>query len=103
MPPSAVVFLALGTLLLLIGAVLRALGSFAYVGAIAIGLFFVAAGLIARAVRSPGLRAAAVLALAAIVLLVFGLAGTPFFYAGWGLLAGSIALALVQGRRRKAP
>lgn len=103
MPPSAVVFLALGALLLLAGAILGALGSFAYVGLISVGLFFVAAGLMARAVRSPGLRAAAVLALAAIALLVFGLVGTPFFYAGWGLLAGSIALALVQARRRNAP
>ncbi len=100
MSPSATAFTALGALLLVAGAFLALLGSFAYVAVVSVGLFFLAAGLLARAIRSPGLRAAAVLALSALALLVFGLTGTPLFYVGWGLLAGSIALAVVIARQR---
>jgi hypothetical protein len=66
-------------------------------------MFFIAAALIARAVPSPEGRTPAVLGLVALGLIVFGLVATPFFYAGWGLLAGSAVLALisaVRGKRR---
>jgi hypothetical protein len=97
------VFAVLGIAAIATGLVLAVLGSFAYLGAIAIGLFFVAAAHVTRAATSPGSRVAAVLALAAVAFLVVGQVATPLFYASWGLLAGSIALALVQARRRNAP
>jgi hypothetical protein len=37
-----------------------------------------------------------VLALVAVALILFGTVATPFFYAGWGLLAGSAILALIN-------
>lgn len=78
---------------------LAALGSFAFLAIASVGMFFIAAALIAQAARSPESRAPAVLALAAVALILFGTVATPFFYAGWGLLAGSAALAFVNGWR----
>lgn len=85
--------------MLLTGVVLAILGSFAYAGVMAIGLFFTAAALISRSIASPPHRVAGVLALASVALLVFGMVATPLFYAGWGLLAGSAALAVLSSRR----
>jgi hypothetical protein len=98
-PLSAVVFAVIGALLLVAAMVLGILGSFAFIAIASVGMFFIAASLVTRAVPSPAGRAPAVLALAALALLVFGMTATPFFYAGWGLLAGAIVLALLNGRR----
>ena len=92
-------FAGLGLAIIAVGIALAIIGSFAYVGALSVGLFFIAAALVGRAVRSPAHRVAAVLGLAAVAVLTFGLVATPLFYAGWGLLAGAAALALVFGRR----
>ena len=81
--------------------VLGILGSFAFIGIASVGVFFIATALIAQAVPSPGRRAPAVLALAAVALIVFGLTATPFFYAGWGLLAGTATLAFLNAVRAK--
>lgn len=84
------------------GVALAILGSFAYVAVMAVGLFFTAAALISRSVTSQASRSAGVLALAALALLVFGQVAMPFFYAGWGLLAGSAALAVLGSRRSRS-
>jgi hypothetical protein len=99
---SALVFAVIGALLLVVAIVLAALGSFAFLAIASVGMFFIAAALIAQAARSPQSRGPAVLALAAVALLLFGTVATPFFYAGWGLLAGSAMLALTNalGARR---
>jgi hypothetical protein len=102
-PVSAVVFAAIGALLLVSALVLAILGSFAFIAIASVGMFFIAAALIAQAVPSPGRRAPAILALGAVALIVFGLTATPFFYAGWGLLAGAATLALLGGRRASTP
>lgn len=94
-PLSAIVFATIGAALLILAAVLAYLGSFAYVAAAAVGMFFIAAALVSRAIRTPAFRAPAILALAALALILFGTVATPFYYAGWGLLAGSVALALI--------
>jgi len=101
-PVSAMVFAVIGAFLLVAALVLGILGSFAFIAVAAVGMFFIAAALIAQAVRSPAARAPAVLALAALALIVFGMTATPFFYAGWGLLAGAAILALVNGRGARA-
>jgi len=94
-PISAVVFAILGALLLVAAVVLAWLGSFAFIAIASVGMFFIAGALVAQAAPSPVSRAPAVLAVAAIALIVFGLTATPFFYLGWGLLAGAAALAVV--------
>lgn len=96
------VFAVLGAVALAGAAVLAFLGSFAFLGAASVGMFFVAAALVARAARSPAPRAAALLTLAGIALVVFGLTATPLFYIGWGLVAAATALAII-GRLRKGP
>ena len=93
------VFAVIGALLLVSALVLGVLGSFAFIAIASVGMFFIAAALIAQAVPSPDRRAPAVLALAALALIVFGMTATPFFYLGWGLLAGAALLALLNGRR----
>jgi hypothetical protein len=100
-PLSAKVFAVIGVLLLLSAVALAILGSFAFIAVASVGTFFIGAALIAYVVRSPGGRAPAVLALGALALIVFGLVATPFFYAGWVLLAGSAALAIVNAVRVK--
>ncbi|MEK6206724.1 MAG: hypothetical protein AABM32_03705 [Chloroflexota bacterium] len=104
-PLSAIVFAVIGVLLLLSAVALAILGSFAFIAVASVGLFFIGAALIAQTVRSPGGRAPAVLALAALALIVFGIVATPFFYAGWVLLAGAVTLAFVSAVRakRRAP
>ena len=96
-PLSTTVFAIAGALLLLAAVALAALGSFAFVAAASVGMFFIAAALVARATRTAGDRATALMALTGIALVVFGLVATPFFYAGWVLVAGAAALA-VAGR-----
>ena len=88
-PLSAVIFAVLGAFLLVSALVLAILGSFG----------FIAAALLARATPSAASRAPALLALSAIALIVFGLTSTPFFYLGWGLLAGAALLAVRSARR----
>lgn len=95
-PVSATVLAALGAVTLVGAGVLAVLGSFAYVAAASVGMWFVAAALIAWIVRPTMARASAILALAGIALVVFGLVATPFFYAGWGLIAVAVVLALVR-------
>jgi hypothetical protein len=95
------VFAVIGAVLLVAALVLGVLGSFAFIAIASVGMFFIAAALIARAVPSPADRAPAVLALAALALIVFGMTATPFFYAGWGLLAGAAALAIISAVREK--
>jgi hypothetical protein len=102
-PVSAVVFAVIGALLLVSALVLAILGSFAFIAIASVGMFFIAAALIAQAAPSPRRRAPAILALGAVALIVFGLTATPFFYAGWGLLAGAALLALLGGRRASTP
>lgn len=94
-PLSATVFAVLGAFTLVAAGILAVLGSFAFLAAASVGMFFVAAALIAWIVRPTIARASAVLALAGIALVVFGLVATPFFYAGWGLIAGAAVLALL--------
>ena len=103
-PASAVLFAVIGAILLVAALVLGILGSFAFIAIASVGMFFVAAALVARAVPSPESRAPAVLALAALAPMVFGMIVAPFsylawVYLGWGLIAGAALLALVNGRR----
>jgi bacteriorhodopsin len=99
-PLSAKVFAILGALLLVAAVALAALGSFAFFAIASVGMFFIAAALIAQTVSSPEGRAPAVLALGAVALIVFGVVATPFYYAGWGLLAGAAALAFINALDR---
>jgi hypothetical protein len=98
-PLSAKVFAAIGALLLVSALALGILGSFAFIAVASVGMFFIAAALIAQALRSPGRRAPAVLALTAVALIIYGAGASPFFYAGWGLLAGSAILAMFSAGR----
>lgn len=100
-PLSAMVFATIGALLLVSAVALAALGSFAFIAVASVGMFFIAAALIAQAVPSPGSRAPAVLALAALALIVFGIVATPFFYAGGGLLAVAATLGFISAVRAK--
>jgi len=93
-PVSAVIFAVLGALLLVSALVLGIVGSFAYIAVASVGMFFIAAALVARAIPSPEGRAPAVLALAALALVVFGMTALA-----WGILAGAAVLALVNARR----
>lgn len=97
-PLSAAVFAVIGVLLVVSAVPLAALGSFAFFAFMSVGMFFIAAALIAQSARSPRTRAPAVLGLVAVALILFGTVATPFFYAGWGLLAGSAILALISAR-----
>jgi hypothetical protein len=98
-PLSAKVFAIIGVLLLLSAVALAVLGSFAFIAVASLGMFFIGGAVIAQAIRSPDHRAPPVLALAALALIVFGMVATPFFYAGWALLVGAAALAVVNARR----
>lgn len=102
-PVAFVVFSLIGTALLLIAIVLGVLGSFAFIAIAAVGCFFIAAALVARATRSPVQRAAAVIAVAGLALVIFGMVATPLFYLGWACLgAGLIALAAATVALRPA-
>ena len=102
-PLSAIVFALLGAVLLVSALVLAILGSFGFIAVASVGMFFIAAALIAQATPSGASRAPALLALSAIALIVFGLTASSFFYLGWGLLAGAAILALLNGRRASTP
>jgi len=97
------VFAVIGALLLVSALVLGILGSFAFIAIASVGMFFIAAALIAQAVPSPAGRAPAVLALAALALIVFGVTATPFFYMGWAVLAVAAVLGLLNGWRAATP
>jgi hypothetical protein len=91
---ATVVFALVGTTLLLIAVVLGLLGSFAFIAIAAVGCFFIAAALVARAIRAPLRRVAGVISVAGIALVVFGMVATPLFFLGWACLgAGLVALA----------
>lgn len=102
-PLSATAFAVLGAAILLGAVALALLGSFAYLAAASVGLFFVAAALIARAASSPGLRMVAVIALVGLALVIFGMVATPLFYLGWAVLGAGLiaAAALISMRRRR--
>jgi hypothetical protein len=102
-----VVFALIGALLLVLALGLGILGSFAFIAIASVGMFFIAAALIAQSLRSRGGRPPAVLAVAALGLILFGMVAAPlsnlaWVYLGWGLLAGAVMLALVNGRRASA-
>ncbi|HEV8536041.1 MAG TPA: hypothetical protein VGR87_10055 [Candidatus Limnocylindria bacterium] len=101
-PVSSAVFAVVGAALLVGALILAILGSFAYLAAASVGLFFIAAALVSRAAlsRAPGVLPPAILALAGIALVVFGMVATPMFYFGLGLLVGAMALALLGYRAR---
>ncbi len=93
-PLSAAAFAVLGAVILVAAVILAIVGSFAFLAAASVGMFFIAASLISRAAISPGPRVAALLSLVGIILVVFGMVATPLFYLGWALLgAGLIAVA----------
>ena len=102
-PLPAVVFALIGAILLVAALVLGLMGSFAFIAIASIGMFFIAAALVAQAVPSAENRAPAVLALVALAPTMFGM--TVFYlgwvYLGWGLLAGATLLALLNGRRAR--
>jgi len=100
-PLSAVVFSLVGALLLVAALILGVLGSFSFLGIAAVGMFFVAASLISRALSSSPVRPAAVLGLAGFAVVVFGLTATPLFYFGWGVVAAAAALAIVAAGRAR--
>ncbi len=103
-PIATVVFALIGTTLLVIAIVLGLLGSFAFIGIAAVGCFFIAAALVARASRAPTQRAAATLSVTGIALIFFGLVATPLFYLGWACLgAGLIGLAASTMALRRQP
>lgn len=93
-------FAIIGALLVVVAAILAFLGSFAYPALASVGLLFLAAALASRSALSTRSRVAAVLFVAGLGSLVFGLVATPLFYAGWGLIAGAIAIGLLAGARR---
>lgn len=103
-PLAFVVFALIGTALLLIAVVLGLLGSFAFIAIAAVGCFFIAAAVVSRASRSPAQGAAAVISVAGIALVVFGLVATPLFYLGWACLgAGLVGLAASMVALRRGP
>lgn len=103
-PIATVVFALIGTTLLIIAIVLGLLGSFAFIAIASVGCFFITAALVVRVGRSPAQRAAAVISVVGIALVVFGLVASPLFYLGWACLgAGLIGLAasMVALRRER--
>ena len=99
MPPSGRVFLALGAALLAIGAVLFGLGAFSWLAAVAIGLFLIAQGLIARAVASPLHRLGIGLLLTAGFLVLGAGVATPLLWVALAtLVLGAAALAAALTR-----
>lgn len=92
-PLSPATFAVLGAALLIGAVALAALGSFAALAAASVGMFFIAASLVARAATSPGPRAAALLSLGGIALVVFGMVASPLFYLGWALVGAGLIVA----------
>lgn len=99
MPLSARVFLGVSALLLAAGAILMVLGSFAGIAVASLGSFFLAQGLIARAVRPPLRRLGAVLITMGLFLYLWAGVMTLLVPVALALLAGgAIALILSRGR-----
>jgi hypothetical protein len=97
------VFAVIGTLLLAAAVVLRLLGSFSYLAAVTVGLFFIAAALISRAARSSAARVPPFLALVGIMLSLLGMVTTiPFLFVGLGLIAAAGAIALLSAVRSRS-
>lgn len=100
-PLATRVFALLGVVLVVAALFLALLGSFAYVHIASVGMFLVAAALIWGVIRQAFPRAAAILCLAGIALVMVGLVVMPFtyaglIYAGWGLIAASVVISLVR-------
>lgn len=98
-PLTARVFLILGVALVAIGAPLYALGSFAWLAAVAIGLFLIALGLIARAIVSPLPRLGVGLLLTAGFLALAAGVATPLLWVALVTLvlaAGVLAASLTR-------
>jgi hypothetical protein len=94
MPFTARVFLVLGAGLLAIGGVLFALGSFGWLAAAALGLFFIAQGLIARAIAPPLPRLGIGLLLTAVFVYLGAGVATPLL---WVALATAVLAVGVLG------
>lgn len=102
MPLAARVFLVLGAALIGIGTVLFALGAFSWLAVVAIGSFFVAQGLIARAIRSPMPRLGIGLLLTAGFLFFTAGVATPLLWVALATLvlgAGALGAAAIQRTR----
>ncbi len=102
MPLTARLFLVLGVALVAIGAALYALGSFGWLAAVAIGLFLIAQGLIARAVVSPLTRLGIGLLLTAGFLALAAGVATPLLWVALVTLvsgAGVLGAALTRRKR----
>lgn len=94
MPPSGRVFLTLGAALLTIGAGLFALGAFSWLAAVALGLFFIAQGLIARAIAPPLPRLGIGLLLSAVFLVLGASVATQVLWVALAtLVLGAAVLA----------
>ena len=94
---SARVFAILGIVSIAVGVALAVLGSFAYLAALAVGLFFIAAALIVRRTRTGPERAAGMLILAGVALGAFGLTATPLLFAAVGLIAAGVVVLILAG------
>lgn len=101
MPLSARVFLGVAAALLAAGAVLMALGSFAGIGVASLGIFFLAQGLISRAVRPPLRRLGAVLLTTGLFLYLWAGVMTALVPVAIALHVGG-AIALILSRSRAA-
>ena len=102
MPLTARVFLVIGVALVAIGAPLYALGSFGWLAAVAIGLFLIAPGLIARAIVSPLPRLGTGLLLTAGFLAPAASVATPLLWVALVTLmlgAGVLGAALTRRKR----
>lgn len=102
-PLSAVVFVGLGAALTVVGLALALLGSFAYLAALAVGAFFIAAGLVSHASKTTRGRVAGVLIVVGITLLIFGSVMSKLAAVGLGVIAGGLVLALFGLVRRTSP
>jgi hypothetical protein len=101
-PLATQVFATIGAVLLTVAVILGVFGSFAYLAAAAVGLCFVAAALISRAIDSPVARGSAFLALIGLMLALFGtVTTTPILYLGLGLMAAAAAIGVLFAVRTR--
>ncbi len=99
---STLVLAVIGALVLAAAVVLSVLGSFAYLAAAAVGMFFLAAALIFNAARSPAAQVPAFLAFVGVVLSLVGTVTTvPFLLLGVGLIATAGAIVLLLAVRSR--
>ena len=97
-PVSSRGFAVTGGVLLVVGAILLGLRSFAWFHVASLGMVLIAAAVASGVTHHAFPRAAAALSLIGIGLVVAGLAVMPLnagiTFAGWGLIAASAVLAL---------